>query len=42
MEAMWALKRRLSNIVYKTTVDDIITHSTDRSTDPGGQTAIRL
>ena len=38
MEAMRALKRRLSNIVYKTMVDDAITHATGRpGTGPGGQ-----
>ncbi len=38
MEAMRALKRRLSNIVYKTMVDDAITHTTASSrTGPGGQ-----
>ncbi len=39
MEAMRALKRRLSNIVYKTMLDDAITHATAGSkTGPGGQT----
>ena len=39
MEAMRALKRRLSNIVFKTMVDDAITHTTGQSgTSPGGQT----
>ncbi len=28
MEAMRALKRRLSNIVYKTMLDDAVTHTT--------------
>jgi len=38
MEAMRALKRRLSNIVYKTMVDDAITHAVASSrTGPGGQ-----
>jgi transposase len=38
MEAMRALKRRLSNIVYKTMVDDAITHAvTGPRTGPGGQ-----
>ena len=38
MEAMRALKRRLSNIVYKTMVDDAITHAmTSPRTGPGGQ-----
>ena len=38
MEAMRALKRRLSNIVYKTMLDDAITHTTAGSrTGPGGQ-----
>ena len=38
MEAMRALKRRLSNIVYKTMVDDAITHAVaDARTGPGGQ-----
>ncbi len=38
MEAMRALKRRLSNIVYKTMLDDAITHATAGSrTGPGGQ-----
>jgi len=39
MEALRALKRRLSNIVYKTMVDDAITHTVAGSrTGPGGQT----
>ncbi len=39
MEAMRALKRRLSTIVYRTMVDDAITHATTGSrTGPGGQT----
>ena len=38
MEAMRALKRRLSNIVYKTKVDDAIAHATGKpATGPGGQ-----
>ena len=38
MEAMRALKRRLSNIVYKTMLDDTITHAaTGARTGPGGQ-----
>jgi len=38
MEATRALKRRLSNIVYKTMVDDAITHTVASSrTGPGGQ-----
>ena len=38
MEAMRALKRRLSNIVYKTMLDDAITHAAAGSrTGPGGQ-----
>lgn len=38
MEAMRALKRRLSNIVYKTLLDDTITHAAAGSrTGPGGQ-----
>ena len=38
MEAMRALKRRLSNIVYKTMFDDAITHAVAGSeTGPGGQ-----
>jgi transposase len=38
MEALRALKRRLSNIVYKTTLDDAITHAAASSrTSPGGQ-----
>jgi len=38
MEAMRALKRRLSNIVYKTMLDDAIAHATAGSrTGPGGQ-----
>jgi len=38
MEALRALKRRLFNIVYKTTLDDAITHAAASSrTSPGGQ-----
>jgi transposase len=38
MEAMRALKRRLSNIVYKTMLDDTIAHAAARErTGPGGQ-----
>ena len=37
MEAMRALKRRLSNIVYKTMLDDAITHAVRSRTGPGGQ-----
>ena len=38
MEAMRALKRRLSNIVYRTMLDDAIAHATTGSrTGPGGQ-----
>lgn len=38
MEAMRALKRRLSNIVYKTMLDDTIAHAAPGSrTGPGGQ-----
>ena len=38
MEAMRALKRRLSNIVYKTMLDDAIAHAaTGSRTGPGGQ-----
>jgi transposase len=38
MEAMRALKRRLSNIVYKTMLDDATTHATrGTGTGPGGQ-----
>jgi transposase len=38
MEAMRALKRRLSNIVYKTMLDDAITHAASGArTGPGGQ-----
>lgn len=38
MEAMRALKRRLSNIVYRTMLDDAIGHSLDTGrTGPGGQ-----
>jgi transposase len=38
MEAMRALKRRLSNIVYRTMLDDAITATVTRSrTGPGGQ-----
>lgn len=43
MEAMRALKRRLSNIVYKTMLDDTITHAAAGSrTGPGGQRATTL
>ena len=39
MEAMRALKRRLSNIVYRIMIDDAITATVTRSrTGPGGQT----
>jgi hypothetical protein len=39
MEAMRALKRRLSNIVYKTMLDNAIAHAANGSrTGPGGQT----
>jgi transposase len=39
MEAMRALKRRLSNIVYRTMLDDAIAHTATRSRfGPGGQT----
>jgi hypothetical protein len=39
MEGMRALKRRLSNIVYRTMLDDAIAHATTGSrTGPGGQT----
>jgi transposase len=39
MEAMRALKRKLSNLVYKTMVDDAITAAPRRpGTGPGGQT----
>ena len=39
MEALRALKRRLSNIVYRSMVDDAITHTVAGSrTGPGGQT----
>jgi transposase len=39
MEAMRALKRRLSNIVYRTMLDDTITATLSHSrTGPGGQT----
>jgi transposase len=39
MEAMRALKRRLSNIVYRTMLDDAIAHAaTSARTGPGGQT----
>ena len=39
MEAMRALKRRLSNIVYRSMLDDAIGHLTTGSrTGPGGQT----
>ena len=38
MESMRALKRRLSNIVYRTMVDDAITHAAGSArTGPGGQ-----
>jgi transposase len=38
MESMRALKRRLSNIVYRTMLDDAITHApTNSRTGPGGQ-----
>jgi transposase len=38
MEAMRALKRRLSNIVYKTMLDDAATHAASGArTGPGGQ-----
>ncbi|QIK77229.1 IS110 family transposase [Nocardioides piscis] len=38
MEAMRALKRRLSNIVYKTMLDDTVAHTaTGSRTGPGGQ-----
>jgi transposase len=38
MEAMRALKRRLSNIVYKTMLDDAISHAAAGTrTSPGGQ-----
>ena len=37
MEAMRALKRRLSNIVYKTMLDDAMTHAVGARTGPGGQ-----
>jgi hypothetical protein len=38
MEAIRALKRRLSNIVYKTMLDDAITATVGRTgTGPGGQ-----
>ena len=38
MEAMRALKRKLSNIVYKTMLDDAISHAaTSSRTGPGGQ-----
>lgn len=38
MEAIRALKRRLSNIVYKTMLDDAIAHATTGArTGPGGQ-----
>jgi transposase len=41
MEAMRALKRRLSNIVYRTMLDDAIGHVTTGSrTGPGGQTGL--
>jgi transposase len=39
MEAMRALKRRLSNIVYRTMLDDAVAHATASArTGPGGQT----
>jgi transposase len=39
MEAMRALKRKLSNIIYRTMLDDAINAATRRSgTGPGGQT----
>jgi transposase len=34
---MRALKRRLSSIVYKTMLDDAITHAVAAKTGPGGQ-----
>ena len=38
MEAMRALKRKLSNLVYKTMLDDAISHAaTSSRTGPGGQ-----
>ena len=38
MEAMRALKRRLSNLVYRRLLDDAITHTVSRvGTGPGGQ-----
>jgi transposase len=38
MESMRALKRRLSNVVYRTMVDDAITHAAGSArTGPGGQ-----
>jgi len=37
MEAMRALKRRLSNIVFKTMLDDAMTHAVNSRTGPGGQ-----
>ena len=38
MESMRALKRRLSNIVFKTMVEDAITHAVaGPGTGPGGQ-----
>ncbi len=38
MEAMRCLKRRLSDIVYRTMLDDAVGHSiTGRRTGPGGQ-----
>jgi hypothetical protein len=43
MESMRALKRRLSNIVYKTMLDDAITHSvTSSRTRPGTAPEKRL
>jgi transposase len=38
MESMRALKRRLSDIVYRTMIDDAVAHTIgDRRTGPGGQ-----
>ena len=37
MEAMRCLKRRLSDIVYRTMLDDAITHADRARTGPGGQ-----
>jgi transposase len=43
MEAMRALKRRLSNIVYRTMLDDTIAHATTGSrAGPGGANGTRL